>query len=133
MHPNADAGSEQLLARLKAYVKQHPKTSWAVASLGQKRYLEALQLFEAMAGNSSSGVIEAPLLGMPVLNIGDRQSGRIRSKYVLDVKGDVKLIADGLIKVLEAGKHGRWPRIKPENASKPSNKIIATLLEIFKK
>ena len=85
-HPNADAGSDQLLARLQDFVQQHPQTCWAVASLGQRRYLAALQLFEAMAGNSSSGVIEAPLVGMPVLNIGNRQAGRLRGPSVCDVK-----------------------------------------------
>ena len=87
-HPNADAGSHQLLAKLQEFVQQHPQSSWVVPSLGQKRYVAALQLFEAMAGNSSSGVIEAPLLNMPVLNIGNRQAGRLRSGFICDVSTD---------------------------------------------
>ena len=82
-HPNADAGSHQLLARLQDFVQQHPQTCWAIASLGQRRYLAALQLLEAMAGNSSSGVIEESLVGMPVLNIGDRQAGRLSRPSVM--------------------------------------------------
>ena len=94
-HPNADAGSDQLLAKLQTFVQQNPQTCWAVASLGQRRYLAALQLFEAMAGNSSSGVIEAPLIGMPVLNIGDRQAGRLRNPSVCDVKAELVAVSKG--------------------------------------
>ena len=54
-----------------------------------------------MAGNSSSGVIEAPLLGMPVLNIGARQAGRLCHGRVLDVPPDFESIAAGLEQVLQ--------------------------------
>ena len=126
-HPNADAGSDQLLARLQDFVQQHPQTCWAVASLGQRRYLAALQLFEAMAGNSSSGVIEAPLVGMPVLNIGDRQAGRLRRPSVCDVKADLAAISKGLKTVLEAGERATWPRPRPEPSSAPSTTVLAWL------
>ena len=130
-YPNADAGSDQLLEKLQNYVQQHPETNWAVPSLGQKRYLAALQLFEAMAGNSSSGIIEAPLLGMPVLNIGDRQAGRLRTNFIIDANGDVKSISEGIKQVLNAGKREKWPRPKPQNASAPSAKIISKLKKIL--
>ena len=127
-HPNADAGRDQLLARLQAFVQQHPQTCWAVASLGQSRYIAALQLFEAMAGNSSSGVIEAPLMGMPVLNIGNRQAGRLRGPCVCDVKADLATVSKGLKAVLKAGERTTWPRPRPEPSSAPSTVILAWLL-----
>lgn len=124
-HPNADAGRDQLLALLQAFVEQHPHRSWVVPSLGQQHYLAALHLFEAMAGNSSSGVIEAPLLGMPVLNIGDRQAGRLRHGHVHDVPPDVELIRAELEQVLEIGKLLSWPRPRPKLTSSPSSEILS--------
>jgi UDP-hydrolysing UDP-N-acetyl-D-glucosamine 2-epimerase len=126
-HPNADAGSEALLPRLQAFVQRHPDRSWALPSLGQQRYLAALQLFEAMAGNSSSGVIEAPLLGMPVLNIGSRQDGRLRHGGVHDVPPYPEAIAAGLEQVLAAGQRPGWPRPRPQPGSGPSAAIMAWL------
>lgn len=126
-HPNADAGSEQLLPRLQAFVERHLGRSWVLPSLGHQRYLAALQLFEAMAGNSSSGVIEAPLLGMPVLNIGGRQAGRLHHGSVHDVPADPAAIAAGLELVLQAGQRLYWPRPRTEQGSTPAMAILAWL------
>ena len=108
-------------------MRQHPETSWLVPSLGQKRYIAALQLFEAMAGNSSSGVIEAPLLNMPVLNIGNRQAGRLRTGFVNDVSADPNAVAEGLQNVLEAGKRRTWPRPRPQVNTSPGATILTWL------
>ena len=126
-HPNADAGSDQLLAMLEQFVRSHPERCWSLPSLGQQRYLAALQLFEAMAGNSSSGVIEAPLLRMPVLNIGDRQAGRLRQATVHDVTSELASIRSGLERVLSAGQSGDWPRPRLEPAAGPSMAILRIL------
>jgi UDP-hydrolysing UDP-N-acetyl-D-glucosamine 2-epimerase len=126
-HPNADAGSEQLLQRLQAFVQRHPERCWALPSLGQQRYLAALQLFEAIAGNSSSGVIEAPLLAMPVLNIGGRQAGRLRYGPVHDVPAKPQALARGLMQVLAAGQRQHWPRPCPRPATAPAVAIAAWL------
>ena len=123
-HPNADAGSDRLLAQLRVFVQKHPKRSWVISSLGQQRYLAALQLFEAMAGNSSSGVIEAPLVGMPVLNIGGRQAGRLRHACVRDVDGTLHTIIEGLQAVLRAGTRTSWPRPRPQPDSAPTRVIL---------
>lgn len=126
-HPNADTGSDQLLALLEGFVRCHPKRCWSIPSLGQQRYLAALQLFEAMAGNSSSGVIEAPLLEMPVLNIGDRQAGRLRQATVHDVGAELPSIARGLARVLKAGQRSSWPRPRPQPDLAPSKAILRVL------
>ena len=98
-----------------------------VASLGQDRYLAALQLFEAMAGNSSSGVIEAPLVGVPVLNIGDRQKGRLRFGPVHDVPAQFGAIAMGLEQSLVQGRRCNWPRSRPPLAQAPASIITSWL------
>lgn len=126
-HPNADEGSQQIMRLLEEYVNAFPDRSWVVPSLGQKNYLIALQLFEAMAGNSSSGVIEAPLLGIPVLNIGDRQAGRLRHGYVLDVPVEVTAIASGLQQVLLYGQRSSWPRPFQQSGPPPAESIMTWL------
>ena len=127
-HPNADAGRDQLLALLMAFAQRHHQRCWTVPSLGQQSYLAALQLFEAVAGNSSSGVIEAPLLGLPVLNIGGRQSGRLRHGVgVHDALADPSEIATGLEKVLSAGQRSVWPRPSPQSGRAPAAAILTWL------
>ena len=108
--PNADEGSRELQEMLEIYVRKHQKKSLYIKSLGHARYLAALRLFEAMAGNSSSGIIEAPILSMPVLNIGGRQDGRVRSPLILDVSGESSAIRSGLSSVLAKGARNEWPR-----------------------
>lgn len=127
-HPNADQGSDQLLQRLENFVRRYPQRSWVLPSLGQRLYVAALQLFEAMAGNSSSGVIEAPLLGLPVLNIGSRQAGRLRHGQVLDVPGTTDAIAKGLDQVLRAGQRSSCPRPQLQQRSGPAAVITAWLM-----
>jgi UDP-hydrolysing UDP-N-acetyl-D-glucosamine 2-epimerase len=99
-YPNADPGWEMLLKLVLDFVAKNPTRSWIIPSLGQQKYLMALKLFDVMAGNSSSGVIEAPLADLPVLNIGDRQKGRTRHENVIDVGHDHDDILMGLNKVL---------------------------------
>lgn len=83
-YPNLDEGGYQIIRLIKAFVESHQLRSWAIPSLGQTLYLSALRLFSVMVGNSSSGIIEAPLIGLPVLNIGERQKGRLRFGEVVD-------------------------------------------------
>ena len=56
-----------------------------------------------MLGNSSSGLIEAPAVGLPVVNVGDRQAGRDRGPNVIDVPADPDAVADALRRALDAG------------------------------
>ena len=126
-HPNADDGSQDLLNCLKAFENLFPDRCCIIPSLGQKNYLSALRLFEAMAGNSSSGIIEAPLLGIPVLNIGDRQLGRLRHDHVLDVPAVKSQISIGLLTVLNDGQRQNWPRSIVGLGTAPSVEIVEFL------
>jgi UDP-N-acetylglucosamine 2-epimerase len=66
------------------YKRSHPDQCVVVPSLGYVRYLSAMRLCDAVIGNSSSGIFEAPALKKPSINIGDRQKGRIRPESVVD-------------------------------------------------
>jgi GDP/UDP-N,N'-diacetylbacillosamine 2-epimerase (hydrolysing) len=70
------------------YVKNNRDKSIGFTSLGQLRYLSALQYVDAMVGNSSSGLAEAPSFKIATINIGDRQKGRIMAKSVIDCNCD---------------------------------------------
>ncbi len=84
---NADAGSKQISELLKnSQIKQY-------ASVPYEDYINLLKHASALVGNSSSGIIEAPFLHIPTINIGTRQTGRLRSVSIIDVnyvKNDIK-------------------------------------------
>ena len=65
-------------------MKNNPENSIVVSSLGRLKYLSALQFVDAVVGNSSSGIVEAPSFNIGTINIGDRQEGRIKAKSVID-------------------------------------------------
>jgi GDP/UDP-N,N'-diacetylbacillosamine 2-epimerase (hydrolysing) len=83
--PNADTESRIIIKNLKYYVQINPQSASLFSSLGQLKYLSLLKHSSVMVGNSSSGIIEAPSFKLPVVNIGARQKGRIRSKNIIDV------------------------------------------------
>ena len=72
------------------------------ASLGQVRYLSFMKHADIVAGNSSSGIVEAPFMGTPVVNIGDRQKGRHICKNVICCANSFDDISSALNKALSA-------------------------------
>lgn len=82
-YPNADAGGRALIAQIDAFVATHPHAR-AFASLGQRRYLGLMACVDAVVGNSSSGLYEAPSFKVPTVNIGSRQQGRLQATSVLN-------------------------------------------------
>jgi UDP-hydrolysing UDP-N-acetyl-D-glucosamine 2-epimerase len=104
---NADAGGRSINAALDAYASANPGRVALVASLGTKRYLSAVTHAAALAGNSSSALIEAPAVNTPTVNIGPRQQGRLRAASVVDCAEDADAIAAAIASVLQAGFKGR--------------------------
>jgi GDP/UDP-N,N'-diacetylbacillosamine 2-epimerase (hydrolysing) len=90
--PNADAGSHALVELLREWVAERPQKACLFASLGMIRYLSAMQFVDAVVGNSSSGIVEAPSFGIGTINIGDRQEGRIKAGSVIDCAPDAESI-----------------------------------------
>lgn len=98
--PNSDTNGRIITAKVKEYVAKHPKTAFAITSLGKKRYYSALKYATAVIGNSSSGLIEAPIFNIPTLNIGNRQEGRTRCESIVDVPATYETIKEGLHKAI---------------------------------
>lgn len=80
---NADTDGRIINRMIDVYVNEHDNAI-AFDSLGLKRYLSALKYCEMVIGNSSSGLIEAPSFGIPIVNIGDRQKGRLQANSVIN-------------------------------------------------
>lgn len=97
---NSDTDGRIINQMIDHYVADNPGRAIAFTSMGQVRYLNAMKHSVAVVGNSSSGIIEAPSLKVPVVNIGDRQKGRIRAKNVIDCKPEKEHIQAALRKAL---------------------------------
>jgi UDP-N-acetylglucosamine 2-epimerase (non-hydrolysing)/GDP/UDP-N,N'-diacetylbacillosamine 2-epimerase (hydrolysing) len=81
---NADASGSRINAAIEAFCSGAPQRYRLYDHLGQVAYLSCLQHLAIMIGNSSSGLVEAPSFRMPVVNIGNRQQGRVRASNVID-------------------------------------------------
>lgn len=93
--PNDDPGSGAVRERLQAWTAERDRVH-AFDSLGQLRYLSLLRHADAVVGNSSSAVLEAPAFAVPVVNVGDRQRGRIHPANVISVPAERTAIATAL-------------------------------------
>ena len=81
---NSDTNGRIINQMIDEYVAKNYHKSIGFISLGQQRYLSALQYVDAVVGNSSSGLLEAPSFKIGTINIGDRQKGRIKAKSVIN-------------------------------------------------
>jgi UDP-hydrolysing UDP-N-acetyl-D-glucosamine 2-epimerase len=93
---NADAQGSLINNRLRAACAQNPERFKWIPHLGHRRYLSCLEHCAVMVGNSSSGLTEAPSFRLPVVNIGDRQRGRVRGTNVIDVPCSRAAILQGI-------------------------------------
>ena len=100
--PNADTESQVVREEIERFVAERDN-AYAFASLGQLRYLSLLKHVDVVLGNSSSGIIEAPALFTPTVNLGLRQQGRPRAESVFECEIIETSIYNGLTKVLAKG------------------------------
>ena len=101
---NADPGRDCVAEILHSFASTRDTArTKVVASLGQRRYLSLLKQADAVIGNSSSGIIEAPAIGTPTVNIGTRQAGRLRAPTVVDCDETPATINAAIDRVLTAG------------------------------
>lgn len=99
-YPNNDPNSAEIIAMIERYSQRRGEEVLAVPSLGALRYRSALQYVSAVIGNSSSGVVEVPSAGVPVVNIGIRQQGRTVSPAVIHCGDDVDSIDEAISQAL---------------------------------
>jgi GDP/UDP-N,N'-diacetylbacillosamine 2-epimerase (hydrolysing) len=99
---NADTDGRIINTMIDEYVAGHATTCSSYDSLGQLNYLSAMQYVDGVVGNSSSGLIEAPSFKVGVINIGDRQRGRLKADNVIDCAPDRKEVMAALQKMFSA-------------------------------
>jgi UDP-hydrolysing UDP-N-acetyl-D-glucosamine 2-epimerase len=98
--PNADTDGRVLMRMIRGFVENHPNAV-AHASLGQRGYWSCLKSVDAVVGNSSSGLTEAPAVGVVAVNIGDRQRGRLRAPSTIDCQAETAAIGAAIARALE--------------------------------
>ena len=126
--PNADPGS-QLISDYWRQWSADRENVLLVDALGDTQYWGLLGVVAAMLGNSSSGIIEGPAAGLPVVNVGDRQKGRLRSPELTnDVAVDADLITAALREVLKPTAQKRPRRASSQYpAGQAAPKIVAAI------
>lgn len=97
---NADAGSLSIRREAERLAAERPQRLRLVESLGVRRYLSLMAIADAVVGNSSSGLIEAPAMGTPTVDIGARQRGRPRAPSVLHCEADAPAIRAAVAQAL---------------------------------
>src|SRR5690606_6004783 len=90
---NADTDGRIINQMIDKFVAENPDKSCAFTSLGTLRFLSLVKMCDAIVGNSSSGIIEAPSLNTPTINIGGRQDGRVQAQSVINSTVDVDQIS----------------------------------------
>jgi GDP/UDP-N,N'-diacetylbacillosamine 2-epimerase (hydrolysing) len=96
---NADTGGRKINSMIEEYVAKNGAKAVCFDSMGQRMYLSALQFVDAVVGNSSSGIAEAPSFGIGTVNIGERQEGRLKGDSVIDCAPTKEALADAFRKI----------------------------------
>jgi UDP-hydrolysing UDP-N-acetyl-D-glucosamine 2-epimerase len=126
-YPNGDVGSDEIVAKIEEACGQNNSLR-CIPSLGRKRYLNALKHFDCVVGNSSSGIVESASFEIPVVDIGDRQLGRVRPNNVLHVSYDRAEIEQAWDRALSRSFRQQLKGIKnPYGDGRTVERIIAVL------
>jgi GDP/UDP-N,N'-diacetylbacillosamine 2-epimerase (hydrolysing) len=125
--PNADTGGHELAAMLEAFVRTRPHTR-LYQSLGQLRYLSCMQFIDGVVGNSSSGLAEAPSMGIGTVNIGDRQKGRLSASSVIHCAPTRQSIRQALTRLYEPSfRASLTETVNPYGQGGASRKIVEVI------
>lgn len=121
---NADAGGEIINHKIEHYVSEHKNCKY-FASLGIQRYLSLLKDSLMIIGNSSSGIIEAPCFGIPTVNIGVRQKGRLQAAGIINCSVDHNEIIEA-IKYAKSpqGREKAYKAVNPYGRGNTSKQIV---------
>jgi len=125
---NPDLYSGKITQLLNGYVRKNQRKTIFLTSMGRRRYLSALRLMDVVAGNSSSGVIEVPSFGIPTINIGSRQDGRVKAGTIIDSKGDYSSIKQAFKRAFSDGFRKRCKTVvSPYGNGDTAKKIVSVV------
>lgn len=125
---NSDADGRIINRMIDEFASENKERCAAYTSLGQIRYLSALKYCSMVIGNSSSGIIEAPVFHIPTINIGDRQKGRLAPDSVIHCDTNAECINDAIEKALENDfRKSIANQRSPYEGSDTSRQIVETI------
>ncbi len=126
--PNSDTGGKIISQIIDVFVAKQPEKFISFVSLGQLKYLSAIKNVDVVIGNSSSGLIEAPALKKPTVNIGIRQQGRLKASSVIDCVENSEAITSAIKKALSKNFQNKLSKIiSPYGTGDASHKIKEVL------
>ena len=128
--PNSDSDGRIIKTMIKEFVTKHSQSSISFFSMGSLNYLSTLQFVDGVVGNSSSGLTEGPTFKIGTVNIGERQSGRLKSESVIDCNPDKKFITNAIKRL-----YSKEFQNKLKTVSNPygNGKAIEKIMKILKK
>lgn len=125
---NSDTGGSQINNKIEEYVRKNKNRAVVFTFLGSRSYLSLIKYSQAVIGNSSSGILEAPFLKIPAVDIGDRQKGRVKPYSVISVEHS----SEGIIQGIESALRFQWKKRDYENPYEKegtSDKILEIIKE----
>lgn len=130
VYPNADAGGKGMIEVIQQY--EYQPSIRTFRSLERKTFLSLMKHASVMIGNSSAGIIEAPSFQTPVVNIGERQSGRLRGKNTIEVGTSEAEILSGIDKALSDQDFLQSLKgsINPYGDGNAAKKIVSHLIDL---
>jgi UDP-hydrolysing UDP-N-acetyl-D-glucosamine 2-epimerase len=126
---NADANGRIINKMIEEYAAKNKERAVVYTSLGQLRYLSTIRYVDAVIGNSSSGLIEVPVFKKPTINIGNRQSGRLKALSVIDCKSD----SGAIVKAIRYALSSEFQEKLPETVSMYGEGNAASKMKNFLK
>ena len=128
--PNTDPGAATVRDLLLVAASRDGRV--AVDALGEARYWGLLRVADAVLGNSSSALVEAPAFGLPAVNVGGRQAGRDRAANVLDATADAPAVAEALLEALTPAFREHARTVRPTLADGRAGARIADIIAAWR-
>jgi UDP-hydrolysing UDP-N-acetyl-D-glucosamine 2-epimerase len=128
--PNTDPGAAGIRERLSAAIQLPGRV--AIEALGERRYWGLMRIADAMLGNSSSALIEAPVLDLPAVNVGDRQAGRHHGPNVIDTGLDDAEVGSALRRALDPTFRAEVAKAHPTLADGLAGRRIADIIAAWR-
>ncbi|HEY7135179.1 MAG TPA: UDP-N-acetylglucosamine 2-epimerase [Acidimicrobiia bacterium] len=126
-YPGADPGASRIIDALRA--REQARDGFVVVESLGRLFPTALSTVDVMLGNSSSGIVEAMSFSLPVVNVGDRQRGRLRGPNVLDASGDRPALRGALARALDPGfRAGLRGAANPYGDGKAAARIVDAIV-----
>ncbi|HPP10943.1 MAG TPA: UDP-N-acetylglucosamine 2-epimerase [Defluviitoga tunisiensis] len=129
--PGNEIGADYFTRKIREFVDEHPNSKF-VEHFGSRNYISVLKFAKVVIGNSSSGIVEAPSLGTPTINIGNRQRNRLSADSVIHVSYEIDEIVKALQLVLSSSFREKIRNVEnpydPYKDGKGAERIVNTII-----